>query len=273
MLLNRSLSLGLLATSLLALGCAGDKAAAPGPASPAQPAPGVPGAPTAPGQLTMSDTPSSAPLTERPKMNESALAAYQAGMAAFQRGDLQTAKTQLVQATQADPKAFQAFYSLGVVRERLNEVQGALQAYRQATAIVGDEIEYAPDADFAGDDVFFYSVCDGRGACATAFVIVEVTAGDNAAPLDVAEDCLRHGAQMMGETEAVGRSAIAQRDAVLAEGKSGNAAVPAGTVQRIDDMAKLVDACEQRLDRPRLRRHQGVRKIGADMENGVHGHT
>jgi len=138
MMLQRSLSLGWIAASLSTLGCAGDKAAGPGAASPAQVAPGTPGAPTAPGQLTMSDTPSSAPLTERPKMNAAALAAYQAGMAAFQKGDLQTAKTQLTQATQADPKAFQAFYSLGVVRERLNELSGALQAYRQATAIVGD---------------------------------------------------------------------------------------------------------------------------------------
>ena len=87
----------------------------------------------------MSDTPSSgAAASERPKMNAAALSAYQAGMTAFQNGDLNAAKTQLTQATQADPKAFQAYYSLGVVRERLNEIQGALQAYRQATAIISD---------------------------------------------------------------------------------------------------------------------------------------
>ncbi len=42
-------------------------------------------------------------------------------MQAFQSGDLAGAQTQFVKATQADPKAFQAFYSLGVVRERLGE--------------------------------------------------------------------------------------------------------------------------------------------------------
>jgi hypothetical protein len=58
-------------------------------------------------------------------------------------------------------------------------------AYSGAVAIVGDEIEYSPDADFAGDDVFFYTVCDPAGACATAFVIVEVAAGENTAPVAI----------------------------------------------------------------------------------------
>lgn len=75
---------------------------------------------------------------QRPALSGSALTAYQAGMQSFQAGDLQGAKNQFVSATQADPKAYQAYYSLGVVRERLNETSGALQAYRQATTIVSD---------------------------------------------------------------------------------------------------------------------------------------
>ncbi|HEY8943387.1 MAG TPA: tetratricopeptide repeat protein, partial [Polyangiaceae bacterium] len=42
------------------------------------------------------------------------------------------------QATQADSEAFQAFYSLGVVRERLGDTPGALAAYRQSATIVAD---------------------------------------------------------------------------------------------------------------------------------------
>ncbi len=89
-------------------------------------------------QFAMSDAPTGGQVAQRPAMNASALTAYKAGMQAFQAGDLQGAKNQFGQATQADAKAYQAFYSLGVVRERLNEVQGALQVYRQATTIIGD---------------------------------------------------------------------------------------------------------------------------------------
>lgn len=138
-MLRHSFSVGLVAASFLIAACGGDKATGPGAASPGQTVPGAAPGQAQPGQLTMSDAPSSGAIaTERPKMNAAALSAYQAGMQAFQNGDLNTAKAQLTQATQADPKAFQAFYSLGVVRERLNEIQGALQAYRQATAIVSD---------------------------------------------------------------------------------------------------------------------------------------
>lgn len=90
-------------------------------------------------QFAVSDAPTSGEgASQRPAMNASAQSAYQAGMQAFQAGDLQGAKNQFVSATSADSKAYQAYYSLGVVRERLNETSGALQAYRQATAIVPD---------------------------------------------------------------------------------------------------------------------------------------
>jgi Tfp pilus assembly protein PilF len=71
-------------------------------------------------------------------MSATAASAYSAGMTAFQNSDLQGAKTQFTQATQADAKAYQAYYSLGVVRERLNDPAGALAAYRQATLVVND---------------------------------------------------------------------------------------------------------------------------------------
>ncbi len=120
---------------------AGEGAKAP-TGAPTAPPPGTEGGvATSPQgqQFAVSDAPTSGEsAAQRPAMNASAQAAYQAGMQAFQAGDLQGAKNQFVSATQADPKAYQAYYSLGVVRERLNETSGALQAYRQSTAIVSD---------------------------------------------------------------------------------------------------------------------------------------
>lgn len=131
---------------LLCVACGGGAAEGAGAKTPvaAAPAPANNGAPgtTAGGQqFAVSDAPTSgdaATAAQRPGMNASAQQAYQAGMQAFQAGDLQGAKNQFVAATQADSKAYQAYYSLGVVRERLNETSGALTAYRQATTIVAD---------------------------------------------------------------------------------------------------------------------------------------
>jgi tetratricopeptide (TPR) repeat protein len=126
--------------ALLGVACASE--ATPAPKAPAQaPAPPPAAAPAADTgqQFSISDAPTSGEgSAERPKMSPSAATAYNAGMTAFQNGDLAGAKTQFAQATQADPKAFQAFYSLAVVKERLGDTPGALAAYRQATLIVPD---------------------------------------------------------------------------------------------------------------------------------------
>jgi Tfp pilus assembly protein PilF len=122
--------------------CGGGAVASKGAASPSQTSTAGPGPtePTPAGQqFGIADKPTSGESTaNRPKMNASAAAAYNAGMEAFKNGDLAGAKAQFTQATQADPKAYQAFYSLGVVRERMNETSGALTSYRQATTIVPD---------------------------------------------------------------------------------------------------------------------------------------
>jgi tetratricopeptide (TPR) repeat protein len=104
------------------------------------PPPTAPAASATPGQqFSVPDAPSSEEgAAERPKMNSSAANAYASGMTAFQNGDLQGAKAQFTQATQADSKAYQAYYSLGVVKERLGDTTGALAAYRQATLVVPD---------------------------------------------------------------------------------------------------------------------------------------
>ena len=123
----------------LASGCASNKpppAAAPAPPPPeetAQPA-GTNGGV----QSGISDRPTSEGASQRPAMNASAQQAYNAGMSAFKTGDLAGARTQFSRATQSDSKAYQAYYSLGVVQERLNELSNALASYRQATLIVPD---------------------------------------------------------------------------------------------------------------------------------------
>jgi Tfp pilus assembly protein PilF len=131
-----------LAAGLGSVACGG-AATGKGAAVPGQEgttAPASSAGPTPPGgQFGIGDAPTSGESSSnRPKMNAAAQAAYTAGMEAFKKGDLVGAKNQFTQATQADPKAYQAFYSLGVVRERGNETSGALTAYRQATTIVAD---------------------------------------------------------------------------------------------------------------------------------------
>ncbi|MBL8784540.1 MAG: tandem-95 repeat protein, partial [Deltaproteobacteria bacterium] len=53
------------------------------------------------------------------------------------------------------------------------------------TAIVDGVIVYTPDLDFVGFDIFFYTACDSKGACATAFVVVEVQEAVNVPPTAV----------------------------------------------------------------------------------------
>lgn len=65
------------------------------------------------------------------KMNAQAFAHYQQGMQLWTNGDLQGAQTAFQQATQADPNAFQAFYSLGAVQERLGSA-AALASYEKS---------------------------------------------------------------------------------------------------------------------------------------------
>jgi len=140
---QRFVSVLALAVSFGSVACGGAAGESKGAAAPTQESSTAPasnnGAAPPGAQFGMADAPTgSDAASNRPKMNASAATAYNAGMDAFKKGDLLGAKNQFVQATQADPKAYQAFYSLGVVRERTNETSGALTAYRQATTIVAD---------------------------------------------------------------------------------------------------------------------------------------
>ncbi|HEY3496161.1 MAG TPA: tetratricopeptide repeat protein [Polyangiaceae bacterium] len=152
--MNRVLSLPLLAALAFANGCASKP---PKGAEAPPTADGAANTPVAPGaegpQVGISDGLTGGEGSQRPAMNASAAQAYSAGIGSFKSGDLAGAKTQFQRATQADSKAYQAYYSLGVVEERLNEISNALSSYRQATLIVPD---YEPA-------IFAYAVLLARG--------------------------------------------------------------------------------------------------------------
>lgn len=140
---------------VVAVGCGGG-GAKPGAAAPtATAAPVPPPGSVDGGAITgISDAPTSGEsASNRPAMNAQAQQAYQAGVEAFKSGDLQGAKTQFTRATSSDPKAYQAYYSLGVVQERLNEIGNAQASYRQATVVVPD---YEPA-------IFAFAVLLARG--------------------------------------------------------------------------------------------------------------
>ena len=83
-------------------------------------------------QVGISDADSSgADIDSRPKMSGAALSKYKRGLDLWSSGDLGGASTAFTEATQADSNAYQAFYSLGVIQERLGN-PAALTSYRQA---------------------------------------------------------------------------------------------------------------------------------------------
>lgn len=89
-------------------------------------------------QFAQTDGLSSGEESNRPQMNAEAASAYNAGLEAFRNGDLDAAKTQFEAAVQADPKAYRAFFSLGAVKERLDDEDGALRSYQSALGVVKD---------------------------------------------------------------------------------------------------------------------------------------
>jgi Tfp pilus assembly protein PilF len=111
--------------------------------APAQPAATGPKPAAGQPQVGMSDKPSSArvgdapPAAPRPALSGQASGVYQQALQAFANGDLAVAKKHFEEATQADPRSHQAFYSLGVVQERLKDA-GAAASYRQAFTLVPD---------------------------------------------------------------------------------------------------------------------------------------
>jgi tetratricopeptide (TPR) repeat protein len=131
----------LLATSVPAFVAAcGEEPPAKAPTQPSQMGQQMPFMP--PQQFTMPDASSAAnpneiPGAPRPSMNPQAQGLYMQALNAFSVGDLVNARAFFQQATQADPRAHQAFYSLGVVQDRLRD-PGAAASYKQAFTLVPD---------------------------------------------------------------------------------------------------------------------------------------
>jgi Flp pilus assembly protein TadD len=136
---------GVALTAGLLVACAGGKqeqAAARTPESVAVPGAEPSGEPSsaALGAASIMDVPSGRgqKLGPRPRINAKAAQEYAQGVQAFARGDLRGARTQFLLAIQSDPKAYQAHYSLGVIRERMGDDAGASSSYLKALAIVPD---------------------------------------------------------------------------------------------------------------------------------------
>jgi tetratricopeptide (TPR) repeat protein len=130
----------LAALILIPLGAASCGDAAPEPKQPPQPGPAGAAAQPGPPAAGPSDTaggirPGDGPDQGQLKMNASASSLYKRALEAFVNGDLPNARSLFQEATRADPRAHQAFYSLGVVQERLRD-PGASASYRQAFTIV-----------------------------------------------------------------------------------------------------------------------------------------
>lgn len=89
-------------------------------------------------QYGIADAPSGGQVEARPKLNSQAAQYYDSGMRAFQVGDLDGATSQFEKATEADAQAYQAYYSLGVIRERRGNNAGALAAYAKSIGIVSN---------------------------------------------------------------------------------------------------------------------------------------
>jgi len=74
-------------------------------------------------------------------MNAQAIALHGQGLQAFAAGNLQQAQGFFTQATQADPNAYPAYYSLGTVQERTDQNDAAATSYERAFSIRPDYVE------------------------------------------------------------------------------------------------------------------------------------
>jgi len=187
-----------LSLAVATLGC--DKEQSPN--VPTQPMPGGvnPMVPPAPGsggtQYGVADT------VQGPQMNAQAAALYQQAMQAWAAGNLTQAEQLFSQATQADPQAFQAFYSLGVVQERLEKKSAALTSYQKSFGIVKEYdramVAYAMLLARTGDlekaDSFLVSQrkkLPKSAALAAALAEVKSLEKDTASAQEIAQEALK----------------------------------------------------------------------------------
>ncbi|MCA9624944.1 MAG: tetratricopeptide repeat protein [Myxococcales bacterium] len=143
-----------------------------------------------------------ADTVQGPQMNAQAAALYSQAMQAWSQGNLPQAEQLFSQATQADAKAFQAYYSLGVVQERLEKKSAALNSYRKAfeivpeydRAMVAHGMLLAKTGELGKADTFFTAQrkkLPKSAALAAALAEVKSLQKDTASAQEIAQEALK----------------------------------------------------------------------------------
>jgi Tfp pilus assembly protein PilF len=158
----------------------------------------------------------------------SAKSIYEEGWQAWLKGDLQTAKKKFQEANAAAPNSPSPLYSLGVVQERLGDLSGAQQSYRQAftnnpdheVSMCAYALSLATSGHTGEADTF---LADKRGkktenprltACNAE---VKSLAGDHAGAQAMAQDALRMDPSSKEAMVAVARDHYRARKLDLAK--------------------------------------------------------
>ena len=174
--------------------------------------PNVPGSGTGPGGVDPMAVPqpgsggvqygvADAPVEGAKQMNAQAAGFYMQAMTAWANGDLKLAESMFLQATQADPEAFQAWYSLGAVQERL-EKSAALSSYKKSfevtpkydRAMVAYGMLLAKRKKLSEADEFFTkkrSRLPKSAALAAALAEVKSLQKDTASAQNIAQEALK----------------------------------------------------------------------------------
>jgi tetratricopeptide (TPR) repeat protein len=143
-----------------------------------------------------------ADTVQGPAMNAQAGALYQQAMIAWSQGNLTQAETLFSQTTQSDAEAFQAYYSLGVVQERLDKKSAALASYKKAfqivpeydRAMVAHGMLLAKKGDLSKADSFFVNQrkkLPKSAALAAALAEVKSLQKDTASAQEIAQQALK----------------------------------------------------------------------------------
>ena len=198
----------------------------------------------------------------------SAKSIYDDGWQAWLKGDLQTAKKKFQDANAADPKSPSPLYSLGVVQERLGDLAGAQQSYRQAftndpnheLSMCAYAVSLAQSGHTGEADTFLQSKRNAKPenarltACAAE---VKSLAGDHAGAQQLAQDALRMDPTSKEAMVAVARDHFRARKLDLA--KYALAAILEGFGEA--SPARDKDNAEAHLLRGLIFREQGQRAV------------
>ena len=213
------------AVGALLLGCPDENTPAKGPTQPLPdgsnpmmpPAPGSGGAQHG----VVDNLPPGAP-----KMNAEAFAHYQQGMNKWAMGDLKAAEAAFKKATAADNKAFQAWYSLGAVQERMGSAS-ALGSYKKSftiekrydRAMAAYGVLQAKKGRLGDAETFLKrerSKLPKSAALATALAEVMSLNGDSAGAQEMAREALKLNPSFAPAMMTIARDHYRQRNLDLA---------------------------------------------------------